>query len=274
VTKGSQPRASLPMFWVGGMMMSLLPNWAVGATTHCTERTLSNSRVALGSVLADDDLTLLAGTRPYWGLGMTETLGPYSFGDELRAPGHVLSAPMDHIADGFEVRVAKEDGEPAGEGEVGEIQVRGYPLTRGLHKQQREETFTADGFYRTGDMALVDGNRLHFVGRGGDMIKTAGSNVSPAEVEQELQQIEGVHSAYVVGLPDRERGQCVAAAIVPRADVVLDPVAIEATLRDRLSGYKVPRTYVLISREEVPMLPSNKVARRQIAALLAERLRA
>jgi len=111
-----------------------------------------------------------------------------------------------------------------------------------------------------------------FVGRNGDMIKTAGSNVSPAEVEMEMQQLEGIHSAYVVGLPDKERGQLLAAAVVPRDGVQLDFVEVEGQLRKRLSSYKVPRFYMQIAREQVPMLPSNKVARREIAAMLEREL--
>lgn len=270
--RGQQLNAILPMFWVGGLMMYLLPNWEVGATTVCTERTLNNSRIAMGSVLAAEDMQLMAAARPYWGLGMSETIGPYSWGDELRVPGYLMCAPMDHFADRYDVRVADEEGNQVGDGEVGEIQVRGYPVTTGLHKIEREEYFTPDGFYHTGDMGLVEGSRVHFVGRNGDMIKTMGSNVSPAEVEMELQALEGVHSAYVVGLPDKERGQLVVAAVVPREGAKLDFADIEATLRKRLSSYKVPRAYVEITREEVPMLHSNKVSRRQIETLMASKL--
>lgn len=276
--RGEELPALLPMFWVGGMMMYLLPNWEVGAVTTCTERTMSNSRIAMGSTLADEDLKLLSAQKPpYWGLGMSETLGPYSWGDELRAPGRPVCAPMDHFARGYEVRIADEDDRPVGDGEIGEMQVRGYPVASGLHKIDKSEYWTADGYLRTGDMCLVEAGhgrgRVHFIGRNGDMVKTAGSNVAPAEVEMEMQALDGVHNAYVVGLPDPERGQLLVAAVVPRdADVTLDFAAIEATLRQRLSSYKVPRAYVQFAREEVPMLHSNKVARREIAAMLAERL--
>ena len=269
--RGERLAASLPMFWVGGLMMSLLPNLAAGATTTCTEKTLRNSRMAMGIVLSDEDVAAMAGNRMIWGLGMSETLGPYAYGDELRAPGYPLCAPMDHIAIGFEVRVADAEGRPVAEGEVGEIQVRGPAVTTGLHKVPRARCFTPDGFYRTGDMGLFQGRRLLFTGRDSDMIKTSGSNVSPAEVELELQQIENVQSAYVVGLPDDERGQIVAAAIVT-GDAPVDFADVEAKLRQRLSSYKVPRHYLAIGRDEVPLLPSNKVARREIAAMLAERL--
>jgi acyl-CoA synthetase (AMP-forming)/AMP-acid ligase II len=225
--------------------------------------------VAIGSVLADEELQ--PRPPPYWGLGMSETLGPYSYGDELRAPGYPLCAPMDHIADRYELRVADAQGNPVDAGTSGEIQIRGYAVTPGLHKIERSAYFEPDGFYHTGDTAILEGKRLLFVGRDGDMIKTAGSNVSPAEVEQELQLLDGVHSAYVVGIPDRERGQLLVAAVVAREGVVLDVAAIESQLRQRLSSYKVPRAYALITHQEVPMLISNKVARRQIEAMMVER---
>lgn len=270
--RGMQLTVFMPAFWVGGLMMSLLPNWEVGATSVCTEMTPTSSLMAMGSVLTDEDLKALPTLDVKWALGMTETLGPYSHGDILRAPGYPLCSPLDHIADRFEVRVTDDESKVVRDGEIGEIQVRGYALTPGLHKVERSGHFTSDGFYRTGDRGLVEGSRVHFVGRDGDVIKTASSNVSPAEVEMEMQQLEGVHSAYVVGLPDRERGQLVVAAVVPRSGIELDFVEIETKLRERLSVFKVPRAYVAITREEVPMLHSNKVARRQIERLLARKL--
>ncbi len=271
--RGAEGAAYLPMFWVGGLMMSLMPNWMAGATTTCTERTLSNSQMAMGSVLAEDDLKAISGQKPpFWGLGMSETLGPYSYGDVVRAPNWPVCSPMDHFADRYEVRVVDEDGKPVPEGVPGEIQVRGYALTPGLHKVERDGYFTPDGFYHTGDMGLFEGKRLHFVGRSGDMIKTAGSNVSPAEVEMELQALEGVHSAYVVGIPDRERGQLVVAAIVPRDGAQPSFDDIQAELRKKLSSYKVPRAYVAITRDEVPLLHSNKVSKRLLHDLMLEKL--
>jgi acyl-coenzyme A synthetase/AMP-(fatty) acid ligase len=270
--RGKEYRAPLPMFWVGGLMMYLLPNLVAGATTTCTEGTSTSNRASMGSVLAKDDMAALGQKPPYWGLGMSETLGPYSWGDELRAEGRLLCAPMDHFAEGYEVRIADENNQPVGDGETGELQIRGYPVTTGLHKVEREGYFTPDGYYRTGDMCEVEGRRVHFVGRDGDMIKTSSSNVSPAEVEMELMELEGVHAAYVLGLPDRHRGQLVAAAVIPREGAELDFAKIEAELKRRLSSYKVPKAYAEFAHAEIPMLPSNKVARRELARLLAERL--
>jgi len=272
--RGQSYPAILPMFWVGGLMMSLMPNLAVGASTICADKTLSNSRFSMGSVLADDDIEAMATKGIIWSLGMTETLGPYSYADTLRVPGYPLCAPLDHIADHFEVRVADADNAPVSQGVVGEIQVRGFALTPGLHKMAREDYFTPDGFYHTGDMGVSDGQRILFVGRDGDVIKTSSSNVSPAEVELELQGLDGVHSAYVVGVPDHQRGQLIVAALVPRDGVALDLDAIDKAIRSRLSNYKAPRAYFALTREEVPLLASNKVSRRQLEVMLAERLEA
>lgn len=271
-TRGGKSDAVLPMFWVGGLMMYLLSGWIAGRVTACTEGTSTSSRHAMGSVLAEEDLALLAQSKPYWALGMSETLGPYSYGDEFRAPGYPVCAPLDHAAEQFEIRVMAENGREAGEGEVGEIHVRGYGLTPGLHKIEREGHFTPDGFYHTGDLGLREGARIHFVGRNGDIIKTNGSNVSPAEVEMELQALDSIHSAYVVGIPDQQRGQLVVAAIVARDGVTIDIPKVQSAMQARLSSFKVPRAYLELARDEVPMLPSNKVARRQIEAMMIERL--
>ena len=267
--RGKEFTAALPMFWVGGMGMSLLPALVSGGVVRCTEGTSTSSAHAMGVVLTEEAISVMALAKPWWGLGMSETFGPYSYGDEFRAEGYPLCAPMDHIADRYEVRVADENNQQVGDGEIGEVQIRGYPVTPGLHKIERAASFTPDGFYQTGDLALVKGTRINFVGRAGEMIKTNGSNVSPAEVELEMQLLDGVDSAYVVGLPDEQRGQLVAAAVVPCDGATLDFAAIEAALRRNLSSYKVPRLYHALARSEVPMLPSNKVARREIAALLA-----
>ena len=143
----------------------------------------------MGSVLAADDLATDASNKPYWALGMSETLGPYSYGDELRAPGYPLCAPMDHIADRYEVRIADENDQPVADGEIGEIQVRGYAVTPGLHKIERDDYLHRRRLLPHRRHVPGRGQPHPFVGRDGDMIKTAGSNVSPAEVEMEMQQL-------------------------------------------------------------------------------------
>ena len=268
---GDERPIGLPMFWIGGLGFLFLPQFSRGVTSVCNEKAATNSRRALGSVLAAEDLQAPSPEEKIWAIGMTETFGPYDYSDVLRVPGYPLTSPLDHFAPGFEVRLWA-DGHEAAEGERGEIQVRGHALTPGLHKVERDKYFEPDGFYRTGDMAVREGGRIHFVGRAGDMIKSASANVSPAEVEMELQEMEGVHSAYVVGIPDKERGLLVVAAVVPRDGCDLDFVSIEKRLRKRLSGFKVPRHFVAIGRDEVPMLVTNKVSRRDIERMMIEKL--
>lgn len=274
--RGDRITATMPMFWIGGLAMSLLTGWVSGGSTLCTEGTSTNSRFAMGAVLTSETIAALQNAPVFWGLGMSETFGPYSFGDELRAPGFPLCPPLDHIADRYEVRVADKNDRPVIDGETGEIQVRGYALAPALHKLDRAAHYTADGFLRTGDLAVVErresGPRIHFIGRAGDMIKTNGSNVSPAEVELELQSLEGIESAFVFGVPDTERGQQVVAGLVAEEGATLDFDEIGLKMRDRLSSFKVPRAYVRITRQEIPMLHSNKVARRSLQELIFQRL--
>src|SRR3546814_17572137 len=93
---------------------------------------------------------------------MTEPVGPYSYGHVHRVPGRPLCAPMDHCAEGFEVRVVDESNQPVAEGGIGEIQVRSAAVTPAIHKMSHEKFFTPDGFLRTGDMGQVEGSRVHF----------------------------------------------------------------------------------------------------------------
>ncbi|HXY92067.1 MAG TPA: class I adenylate-forming enzyme family protein [Acidimicrobiia bacterium] len=272
--RGSRQLVRAPLFWVGGLMMFLLPGLECGALLECTESTSSGSRGAFGSVLPRDELAARPRRGVTWALGMTETLGPYSMGNEVRVEGYPLCPPLDAFAPGFDVKVVDEEGVTVGDGETGEIVVRGPTLTVGLHKVRREDAFDADGFYRTGDLGEVHGSRILFVGRKDDMIKTSGANVAPAEVEMELQDLDGVDNAYVVPLPDAKRGRMVAAAIVPEAGAHPDPDALRAELRTRLSSYKVPRVIVLIERDEVPMTASNKVHKKLIADLVVAKVAA
>jgi acyl-coenzyme A synthetase/AMP-(fatty) acid ligase len=210
---------------------------------------------------------------PYWALGMTETLGPYAWGEGGRTARYPLCPPLDHLQPGFDLRLVDENGHEVPDGVRGEIVVRGPTVTPGLYKVPRAEGFDADGFYHTHDMGIRDGGRLYFVGRDNEMIKTANANVAPAEVEIEMQALPGVASAYVIDLPDPERGSIVAAAVVPADGITLDPEALIGALKGRLSSFKVPRRIVFLRREEIPMIKiSSKVHRRALRDLVADRL--
>jgi acyl-CoA synthetase (AMP-forming)/AMP-acid ligase II len=130
----------------------------------------------------------------------------------------------------------------------------------GYYGVEREATFTPDSWYRTGDLCHVDDDGFYyFSARLGDMIKTAGANVSPREVEAAILDLTGL-MAHVLGLPDPERGQIVAAAVrVPAGVEALDVDALRTSLRATLSAYKVPALIVPMREDQVPMMSSGKL---------------
>lgn len=139
-------------------------------------------------------------------------------------------------------------------GVVGEVQVRGY-LTPGYLGAAGAATrsFTDDGYYRTGDLGSLDkAGWLHYAARGTDMIKTAGINVSPAEVEEFLLTLEDVDQVAVVGAPDEVRGERVVAYVVPGPGRTLVEQEVIDRCRDAMASYKVPSTVHI-----VPGLPKT-----------------
>ena len=100
------------------------------------------------------------------------------------------------------------------------------------------------------------------------MIKTAGANVSAAEVEKAISEATGGAPAYVIGVPDARRGQVVAAVVVrPDGAAHFDEAALVALLKTELSAYKIPKRFVALRSAEVPLLSSGKVDMRRLRAL-------
>ena len=127
------------------------------------------------------------------------------------------------------------------------------------YKRSREECFDADGWFHTGDLVRRDADGFfYFCGRLGAMIKTAGANVSPVEVERAIARVSGM-AAHVVGIADAGRGQAVAAVIVRRDGAAFNEAELREALRDELSAYKIPRRFLAVSHADIPMLSSGKV---------------
>jgi acyl-CoA synthetase (AMP-forming)/AMP-acid ligase II len=202
-------------------------------------------------------------------LGMTEAGSVcLASADEGHQPEHRRGS-FGRPVPGFEAKVVDpETGLECGAGAVGELWLRGPFLMEGYHGRERHETFTADGWYRTGDLFHVDAEGFfYFNGRGGDMIKTAGANVSPREVEAAIADVSGL-VAHVVGIDDAERGQLVVAALrVPPDRPMPDAFELRDALRKRLSAYKVPRRFLVLADNEVPMLSSGKLDARALKEL-------
>jgi acyl-CoA synthetase (AMP-forming)/AMP-acid ligase II len=295
--------ANSPWFWIGGFAYALLGTLVSGARLVCSNapdasgvldvlererptmvngfsqsvahlprdpsfgrRDLSSVRRGnLHPIMPDDVRPKDAGLRHSM-LGMTETgsvclLSP----DETDLLEHQRGS-FGRPAPGFEARIVDpESGQPCALGEIGELWLRGPFLMEGYYGRERSEVFDPDGWFHTGDLFHVDESGLfYFHGRSGDMIKTAGANVSPREVEAVLADVAGLR-AHVVGLDDADLGQRVAAAIVSGEPVDLD--ALKRRLGERLSSYKIPRTFLLLSEAEIPMMSSGKLDLRALKAL-------
>ncbi len=203
--------------------------------------------------------------------GMSET-GPMAACSSHRDPIEVRRASHGRPMPGLEFRIVDDDdGTPLPPGAAGELLVRGTSLMRTYYGRSAAATFDADGFFHTGDRARLsaDGS-LSFLGRLGDVIKTAGVNVAAADVEQTLLQHPDVEGAYVVPVAHPTRGENIAAFVVTRSptdelDAILDHC------REQLAAYKVPRHIFRVRDDDLPILGSGKVDRTRLRAIAAER---
>jgi acyl-CoA synthetase (AMP-forming)/AMP-acid ligase II len=206
-------------------------------------------------------------------LGMTETGGPHTMVEvpdtplppELRGSfGIPLPGVVQHRI------IDPASGVEAPAGQEGEIQVRGQIVMNGIYKQERHEVFGPDGWYDTGDRGWFDdAGHLHFTSRASALIKTAGSNVSPAEVESVLDSMPEVLHSFVVALPHPVREQVVGAAVVPAHGASLSVETIVAHARRNLSTFKVPTVIRLITEDDLPMLPTGKIDRQALVRVLS-----
>jgi acyl-CoA synthetase (AMP-forming)/AMP-acid ligase II len=293
----------LPFFWIGGLSFILLRSLHRGSAVLCMARFEPEGALdllerehatrffgwATGqdaikshpsfsshdlSTLGDVNGTIppVGSTRHHSSLGMTETCGPHTacppeqFGEIL--PEDLqgsFGVPVPYVQHKV---VDPESGRTLTEGQAGELCVRGYNVMDAMYKRERHDVFDDDGWYHTNDEATFRQGCLFFSGRLGDMIKTAGANVSPREVEVALEALPEIEFAHVVGVPDAQRGELVVAVIVPETNSVPDLDDIAAVLRERIATYKVPRRFVVTARDELPMLASAKVDRRELVRRL------
>jgi fatty-acyl-CoA synthase len=198
--------------------------------------------------------------------GSTETYGNCAVTDardarELRLTTQGLPLP------GMQIRVVDPaSGRPLAPGEVGEFRVKGH-VTPGYYRdpEQTRAAFDDAGFFVTGDLGLLgDDGRVRFRGRLKELIKTGGANVAPLEVEAILLAHPAVKQAYVVGVPDRARGEVGVAAVELHAGAAASEDALRAFCRERLASYKVPARVVFRKAEEFPRTATGKVQKPQL----------
>nr|WP_303647506.1 AMP-binding protein [Haloarchaeobius amylolyticus] len=165
------------------------------------------------------------------------------------------------------VRVLDESGDPVTTGETGELVVDGPTVTPGyLDDAQTEAAFSEHGFH-TGDVGYRDGDgRLWVTGRVDDRIVTGGENVDPSVVADAIRSHDAVDSVAVVGLPDEEWGERVAALVVAAAGSELAAGDIEGHCRGRLAPHQVPKTVGFT--DEIPRTASGTIDREAVRELL------
>jgi fatty-acyl-CoA synthase len=182
-------------------------------------------------------------------------------------------APLDERADnqgpplpGQTIRIVEAGtGNPLPAGQAGEVEVSGPYVTpgyAGASAALNDQAFTADGFLRTGDLGFLDEEaRFHFIARNTEVIKRNGINVSPAEVEDAIQGVDGVASVAVAGAPSEQHGEIIVAFVIAKPSGVSTD-AIRAACMDRLSRYKLPDHIELC--DKLPMTETGKLARKTL----------
>lgn len=304
ITSDTRLYLPMPFFWVGGFAGGILSALAGGATLvteelprhETTLRLLETERVTLFRGWPDQAETLArhAGNVDLSALqpgsleallppeqrsvpgaraklfGMTEAFGPYC--------GYPADTDMPPSAwgscgkpfPGMEIRIVDpETGDHVETGTVGMIQIRGPHILRGICRRSREDVFTADGFYPTGDLGQLDEHGfLFYHGRSDDMFKVSGASVYPAEVERALRAIDGVDNAFVTNVPDAA-GERVGAAVVCSGPVSVEALRTQA--RKLLSAFKVPTEWVLLnSDDDVPRGATGKIDTHRLRDMLSK----
>ncbi|MEY2424829.1 MAG: hypothetical protein QOI61_401 [Actinomycetota bacterium] len=303
----------MPLFWVGGFSFTLVAVMHAGATLIFEEqfdppktlaliekeritqvlgwphmakaladhpdfhtRDMSSVRAAgnAGAYLLPPDQQAEAQLPRANSLGMTETLGPHTFDSR----DNILT-PDKEGSFGFSVPgvthkiVDPVTGEDCAVGDRGELWLRGYSLMQGLHKRERADVFTPDGWYRTGDGGYFDADgHFYYTGRLGDLIKTSGMNVLPRDVEIVLEMHDAVVLAFVCGIPAGDNMEHVVAAVALRPGASATEDELKAYVKSEMANYKVPKHIAVFeSQTDLPWLDSGKVDRRALTAQLVER---
>ncbi|MET7772621.1 class I adenylate-forming enzyme family protein [Nocardia sp. NPDC005366] len=294
-----------PFFWIGGFGFGLLATLVAGSTLVCSNATDAGATLDLleaekptvtngfaagvahlarhPSFAARDLSSMRRGNlyaimpeqvRPsdpelrHNMLGMTEAGSVLLISDDDGDQPESRRGSFGRPAPGFDIRVVDPDtGAEVAAGEVGILCIRGPYVMQGYYKRSREECFDPDGWFHTGDLVRVDDEGfVYYLGRHGSMIKTAGANVSPVEVEKAITKITD-SVAHVIGLPDPDRGQVVAAVVVSPHGDALDETELRERLGTELSAYKIPKRFISVQAADIPLLSSGKVDSHRLGKL-------
>ncbi len=197
--------------------------------------------------------------------GMSETAmltsNPYRADKRYKNQSERRGGTVGFPLPGVSLRVRDDAGQDLGMDEIGSIQVQGANVFKGYWRmpEKTAEEFTADGYFKTGDVGKVDARGyVTIVGRSKDLIISGGYNVYPAEIEGFINDMPGVAESAVVGVPHPDFGEVGVAVVIAKPGAQLNPDAIIADLKSRLANFKIPkRCYV------VPELPRNTMGKVQ-----------
>ena len=196
--------------------------------------------------------------------GMSETAmltsNPYAadprYAQQSERRGGTVGFPLP----GVSLRVLGDDGQELPVGEIGGIQVKGPNVFIGYWRmpEKTAEEFTADGFFKTGDVGKVDERGyVTIVGRSKDLIISGGYNVYPAEIEGYINEMKGVAESAVVGVPHPDFGEVGVAVVIAKPGATVQPEAILAELKAKLANFKIPKRCFVVG--ELPRNTMGKV---------------
>jgi long-chain acyl-CoA synthetase len=226
----------------------------------------SRFKIALGGGMAvqqavADKWKQVTGKVLYEAYGLTETSPAVTINPlDLTEFNHSIGLPVPST----EVSIRDDEGNEVALGQRGELCVRGPQVMKGYWNRPEDSAraFTADGFFRTGDIAVMDERGfIRLVDRKKDMILVSGFNVYPNEVEDVVASHPGVLEVAAVGVPDERSGEAVKVFVVKK-DPALTAEEIVAHCRKYLTGYKVPHHVEF--RDELPKTNVGKILRRAL----------
>jgi malonyl-CoA/methylmalonyl-CoA synthetase len=193
--------------------------------------------------------------------GMTETLMNTSNPLDGERRAGTVGPPLP----GVSVRVVDANDHARPKGSVGNLQISGPNVFAGYWRMpiKTAQEFTADGWFRTGDLAKIDADGyVTIVGRNKDMIITGGLNVYALEVEQVIDQIDGVAESAVVGISHADFGEAVVAVVAIETGHELEEQTVIQAVREHLADFKAPKRVIFVDH-----LPRNTMGKVEKARL-------
>jgi len=209
-----------------------------------------------------------------WGIpvvssyGMTETCAQIAANPLLKPSGRYRpSKSVGNLFEPNEIQIRDDQNKDIGVNNSGVIWLKGPQIFDGYYKKENPDlSFDEGGWFNTGDYGHLNAHGHLFIeSRRTDLIITGGENVSPFEVEAELEKIEPISEAAVLGLEDKEWGQKVVAVVVAKTKDLLEPDTIQKELKGKMTSYKVPKE--IVQADTLPRTHSGKVRRNELLKL-------